>query len=102
MNRRQFLGLLGTSLSGISLLAKRPVFADSGAVSGSPPAQASDTAAADFSLRIAPLKLEPSPGHVITTVGYNGTVPGPLLRVKEGQNVTIAVHNDSDIAELVH
>ena len=36
-------------------------------------------AAADYSLRIAPLKLELAPGKVIQTFGYNGTVPGPAL-----------------------
>lgn len=56
----------------------------------------------DFSLRIAPPKLEPAPGWIVDTIGYNGTVPGPLLRVKEGQRVTIDVRNDSDVAELVH
>ena len=32
-------------------------------------------AAPDYSLRIAPLRLELAPGRVIDTYGYNGTVP---------------------------
>jgi len=101
MNRRDFLGLLGTSaLSGLSILARERVFAADDPVSAS---SASKTAVApDWSLRIAPVKLELSPGHTITTVGYNGAVPGPLLRVNEGRRVTIEVRNDSDVAELVH
>jgi hypothetical protein len=31
----------------------------------------------DFSIRIAPVKLELAPGNVVDTIGYNGTVPGP-------------------------
>jgi FtsP/CotA-like multicopper oxidase with cupredoxin domain len=101
MNRRDFLGLLGASaLSGLSILARERVFAADDPVSAS---SASKTGVApDWSLRIAPVKLELSPGHTITTVGYNGAVPGPLLRVNEGRRVTIEVRNDSDVAELVH
>jgi FtsP/CotA-like multicopper oxidase with cupredoxin domain len=53
-------------------------------------------------LRIAPLKLELAHGVEIATVGYNGTVPGPLLRFKEGAPVSIDVFNDTDVPELVH
>src|SRR5271170_2909802 len=60
------------------------------------------TAKPDFSLRISPVNVEIAPGHVIKTTGYNGSVPGPLLRVREGQPVTIEVHNDTNIPELVH
>jgi FtsP/CotA-like multicopper oxidase with cupredoxin domain len=58
--------------------------------------------AARLSLRIAPVKLELSPKQIIETTGYNGGAPGPLLRVKEGQRVTVDVQNDSDVDELVH
>src|SRR5258708_29934667 len=37
--------------------------------------------APDYSLRIAPLRLELAPGKVIDTFAYNGTVPGPVLRL---------------------
>src|ERR1700722_983466 len=56
----------------------------------------------DFSLRISPVKLELAPGAVIETVGYNGTAPGPVLRMREGKHVTVEVHNDTDLDELVH
>jgi FtsP/CotA-like multicopper oxidase with cupredoxin domain len=56
----------------------------------------------DYSLRIQPLNLELAPGIEIQTVGYNGQVPGPLLRLKEGVPVSIEVINDTAIPELVH
>src|SRR5882672_3245192 len=58
--------------------------------------------APDFTLRIAPLRLELAPGKTIDTVGYNGAVPGPLLRMREGRQVSIDIRNDSDIDDIVH
>jgi hypothetical protein len=37
----------------------------------------------------APLQLELAPGKVIDTFAYNGTVPGPALRLREGRHVSI-------------
>ena len=48
----------------------------------------------DYTLRIAPLRLELAPGRVIETFGYNGTVPGPVLRLREGRQVSIDIRND--------
>src|SRR5215469_10686532 len=59
-------------------------------------------AAADITLRIAPVALEIAPSHFISTIGYNGTSPGPVLRMREGKTVTVDVINDTDAAELVH
>jgi FtsP/CotA-like multicopper oxidase with cupredoxin domain len=57
---------------------------------------------ADTTIRIAPVTLELGPGHVIQTVGYNGTAPGPLIRLREGQQTTIEVVNNTRAPELVH
>ena len=57
-----------------------------------PPSQA------DHTIRIAPVSLEIAPGRIIRTTGYNGTAPGPALRLEEGRPVTINVINDSGIA----
>src|ERR1700722_5713746 len=56
----------------------------------------------DFTLEIAPYGLEVSPKHRIRTVAYDGQVPGPLLRMKEGREVTVVVKNSSPEAEVVH
>jgi FtsP/CotA-like multicopper oxidase with cupredoxin domain len=58
--------------------------------------------AADFTLQIAPMMVELAPQVVISTIGYNNKVPGPLLRMREGQRVTIDVVNDTDVPEYVH
>ena len=41
--------------------------------------------ASDFTLEIAPYLLEASPKHRFQTIAYNGQVPGPVLRMKEGR-----------------
>jgi FtsP/CotA-like multicopper oxidase with cupredoxin domain len=58
--------------------------------------------APDYSLRIAPLRLELAPGRVIDTFGYNGTVPGPVLRLREGRQVSIDIRNDTDVDDIIH
>jgi FtsP/CotA-like multicopper oxidase with cupredoxin domain len=60
------------------------------------------SAPADYSIRIAPTSLEIAPGKIIKTTAYNGTFPGPVLRLKEGQQVRIDVTNDSGYANLIH
>ena len=59
-------------------------------------------AAADYTLRIAPLRLELAPNKVIETFGYNGTVPGSALRLREGRQVSIDIRNDTDIDDIIH
>src|SRR5579863_649328 len=58
--------------------------------------------AADFTLQIAPMMVELAPQVVISTIGYNNKVPGPLLRAREGQPITVEVVNDTDVPEYVH
>jgi len=103
MNRREFLQLAGVSaLSSVSFLSSGCSSIVDRTAKSSTSASKSVGDAAHFSLRIAPVKVELSPNQSIQTIGYNGSAPGPLLRMKEGQQVTVEVHNDSDVAELVH
>jgi FtsP/CotA-like multicopper oxidase with cupredoxin domain len=39
---------------------------------------------------------------IVSAVTYNGKFPGPLLRFKEGQRVTVEIHNDTDTPEQLH
>jgi len=88
VDRREFV--VGAGAAGIA----------SGAVLAKACAQMAS--APDYSLRIAPLRLELAPGKVIDTFGYNGTVPGPLIRVREGRQVSIDIRNDTDIDDIIH
>ena len=59
-------------------------------------------AQAEYSLTIAPYSLEVAPKKFVKTVAYNGQVPGPLLRMKEGVPATVEVENRSGDDEVVH
>ena len=48
------------------------------------------------------MSLELAPGKIVKTTSYNGMVPGPVLRLREGKPVTINVTNDASYPDLVH
>jgi len=56
----------------------------------------------DITLRIAPVTVELAPDRILSTIGYNGSSPGPVLRMKQGKPVTVHVINDTDTPETVH
>jgi len=85
VNRREFMGLAGMA-TGASVVGRG----------------ARGLAEADYSLTIAPYSLEVAPKKFVKTTAYNGQVPGPLLRMKEGVPVTVDVVNRSGNDEVVH
>jgi FtsP/CotA-like multicopper oxidase with cupredoxin domain len=58
--------------------------------------------AADVTIDIAPYTLEPGGKRRIQTVAYNGQVPGPLLRLRQGREVSVAITNRTGDPEIVH
>jgi FtsP/CotA-like multicopper oxidase with cupredoxin domain len=64
--------------------------------------QAPHTPKADITLAITPVTVELTPDLVISTTGYNGTAPGPILRMREGVPRIVDVVNDTDVPEQVH
>jgi len=112
MNRRDFARLGCATVIGAGAGNLRPAFAQSLAlrqVPGPPPHPMGATLepnasglAADFTLRIAPMLVELAPQVVLSTIGYNNQVPGPLLRMREGQHVAVEVVNETDVPEFVH
>ena len=94
MNRRSFISSAGALLASKSLYAALPLQTKQ----NSPLSQGK----ADHALRIEPCTLEISPGVTVKTLAYNGQVPGPTLRVREGVPVTIDVTNASNDPDLVH
>ena len=57
---------------------------------------------ADVNLEIAPYTLEPGGKKRIQTIAYNGQVPGPLLRLRQGREVSVAITNRTSEPEVVH
>src|ERR1700736_2258212 len=99
VNRRNFVKLGG--VAAIELGAARLLKSQMqpGMQSNAP---ISDAIKPIFTLRIAPVTVELTPTRTVSTIGYNGTSPGPLLRMREGKPVTVEVINDTDVPELVH
>src|SRR5450755_2072578 len=57
---------------------------------------------ADYTLTIAVKPVELAPKRIVSTTTYNGQFPGPLLRLKEGQPVTVEIQNQTDTPEQLH
>ena len=51
-------------------------------------------------IRISPVEI--APNRIISVTTYNGQFPGPLIRLKEGQPVTVDILNDTDVPEQLH
>jgi FtsP/CotA-like multicopper oxidase with cupredoxin domain len=99
MNRRMILEralLLG---GGTALGALLPPWARSNAAGT--PAALPELRGDDITLTIghARVTIDGRPAHAVT---INGTVPGPLLRLKEGRRVRISVVNTLDVETSIH
>ena len=65
-------------------------------------AVAAEEPTADYTLHIKTSPIEIAPKRIISAVTYNGQFPGPLLRFKEGREVTVEIHNQTDTPEQLH
>ncbi len=97
--RRNFLRCAGAAAGGALLTPSKLslALATEGARVVAVPAQQ-----ADYTLTIAVKPIELAPDRIVSVTTYNGQFPGPLLRFKEGQPVTVDIHNETDTAEQLH
>jgi FtsP/CotA-like multicopper oxidase with cupredoxin domain len=97
-SRRQFLkaatGAAGLLMTSSNAAEQRKVDQAS--------SESAESSRADYTLRIGASPIEIAPKRIISTVTYNGQFPGPLLRFKEGQQVTVDVFNHTDTPEQLH
>jgi FtsP/CotA-like multicopper oxidase with cupredoxin domain len=102
-SRRRFLKAVGLT-TGAVLLSSSKVVAGPGMPpqSGDSPAASWESGSADYTLHIKMSPVEIAPNRIVSAATYNGQVPGPLLRFKEGQQVTVDVYNDTDTPEQLH
>ncbi len=54
-----------------------------------------------FAVTIAPVAKRLG-DETVRMLSYNGSIPGPTLRVRQGSQVTIDVTNEGDLADTVH
>src|SRR5260370_19557573 len=102
-SRRGFLKTTGV-MDGGFLLWPRGILAQTKELiqHSQPAVSPSESAAADYTLGIETTPVEIAPKRIISITTYNGHFPGPLLRFKEGQQVTVDVFNDTDTLEQLH
>ncbi len=98
-DRRQLLRGASMVGGGLAVSAMLPSWAQSatpGLVSTLPTVSGENIA---MTIGHTPFKVDGRVGHAVT---INGTVPGPLVRLKEGQNVRLAVTNRLDEDTSIH
>lgn len=55
-----------------------------------------------FELTAKKIQWETEPGHLVEAWAYNDQVPGPQIRVKEGDRVRVILHNELPESTAVH
>jgi len=55
-----------------------------------------------FELRAAPARLQQFDGRLLSVWAYNGQVPGPVLRVRLGEQVQVQLKNDLPQPTTIH
>jgi FtsP/CotA-like multicopper oxidase with cupredoxin domain len=95
ISRRKFVAS-GSALAAISALRPLSLF-------GAQSSQVLESdLRADYTLTIETKPIELAPKRIVSMTTYNGQFPGPLLRFKEGQRVTVDVRNETDVPEQLH
>jgi FtsP/CotA-like multicopper oxidase with cupredoxin domain len=101
LSRRKFL--LASAFAGGGLILPISATAqNSMPMQATTPPAPDESGAADVTLRIGPMLVDVTKDKTISTVGYNGQVPGPLIRMPEGKPISVQVFNDTDTPEFVH
>src|SRR5437667_11353364 len=102
-SRRGFLKTTG-AIAGGFLLWPRDILAqtEEQIQQSEPAVSPRASAAADYTLRIETSPVEIAPKRIISITTYNGQFPAPLLRLKEGKQVTVDVFTDTDTPKQLH
>ena len=98
-DRRQVLRGASRLGGGVALSTLLPGWAQSATPGIAPAILTLNGPNIDLTISHAQLTLDGRPGHAVT---INGTVPGPLLRLKEGQKVRLAVKNNLQEDTSIH
>ncbi|MGQ9424327.1 copper resistance system multicopper oxidase [Gilvimarinus sp. F26214L] len=96
LNRREFMRLLGASGLLFGLRSLAPAYA---APAGSGSVLNVKPEGVDLEIRETPFEVAGRIGHALTV---NGTVPGPLLRFREGESAVLRVTNHLDELTTIH
>ena len=103
IRRREVLAGVAALTLGVTsagLTASQGAGAEKPIGAGAQPAAAGQVK--EFSLTVGRVRWEVAPGHTVEAYGYNGQVPGPELRVKEGDTVRVQVNNTLAEPTTIH
>jgi CopA family copper-resistance protein len=99
LNRRNFVAAAAAGGGSVALASLFPAWAQpvsSGIIAPLPVVSGND-----ITLRIARQTMRID-GKLSRAIGINGTVPGPLVRLKQGQTARLNVVNDLDVESSIH
>src|SRR5690349_4838904 len=103
VTRRRFVSRMGMGTAALLSQGARTGLAESMAfgltVTGRsevPPGRA------DVTLRIGQVTVDVAKNRTYKTTAYNGSVPGPVIQLREGVPITVEIFNDTDAPEYVH
>ena len=97
--RRTFLRTAG-AVAGATLLS--PSVLSQSAMTRETGTALESESPADYALTIAIKPIELASNRIVSVTTYNGQFPGPLLRFREGERVTIDLRNETDTPEQLH
>jgi FtsP/CotA-like multicopper oxidase with cupredoxin domain len=102
-SRRRFLKSAGLAAGALLLSPKSDLArVESASHDAAPAVTPADSGDANYTLHIKNSPIEIASKRIISATTYNGQFPGPLLRFKEGQQVTIDIYNDTETPEQLH
>ncbi len=115
MNRRQFiktgsLGLVAASTGGVFLSActsrnsetQKSASLAAGSSTAISPARKADGPVKEFKFTVEMADVDLGDGKVFQAYTYNGQLPGPTIRVTEGDNLRIIVENKLPEGTTIH
>ena len=98
-SRRSFLKNTALSTGAVMLSRVTPLRASRVPLASTMQA---DSSSVDYTIRIRVSPVEIAKNHIVSMTNYNGQFPGPLIRLKEGEPVTVEIVNETDVPEQLH
>src|SRR5262249_20737760 len=97
LTRRRLLKVSAqTGLASLTLAAGRGLLGEIAGVAAQP------TGVREIRLETREIPWELAPGKVVRALTFNGRVPGPEIRLKEGDLVRVALHNALAVPTAMH
>ncbi|AIT79186.1 copper resistance system multicopper oxidase [Novosphingobium pentaromativorans] len=101
IDRRKFLTAGTASLGALGFVGAMPAWAR-GTLDGTLARRGSDVLSGDYQTMTVADAMFTTGTRRGPGVTVNGTIPGPLLRLKEGQNLVVDLVNDSSMGTSIH